>query len=108
MAKRVQSLAQVLVERFDGDPAAVWNGASDGADLVQRVSTLPGFGNQKARIFVALLGKQFGVRPPGWRAAAGDYGDEGAHRSVADIVDDDSLSQVRAFKQQQKQAAKTP
>ena len=106
MAKRVQSLAQVLVERFDGDPATVWDGASDGADLVQRVSTLPGFGNQKARIFVALLGKQFGVRPPGWRAAAGDYGDEGAHRSVADIVDDDSLSQVRAFKQQLKAAAK--
>ena len=106
MAKRVQSLAQVLVERFDGDPAAVWDGASDGADLVQRISTLPGFGNQKARIFVALLGKQFGVRPPGWRAAAGDYGDEGVHRSVADIVDDDSLSQVRAFKQQLKAAAK--
>ena len=106
MAKRVQSLAQVLVERFDGDPAAVWNGASDGADLVQRVGTLPGFGEQKARIFVALLGKQFGVQPPGWRAAAGDYGADGAFRSVADIVDDDSLSQVRAFKQQLKAAAK--
>ena len=88
------------------DPAAVWSGAADGADLVQRVSTLPGFGDQKARIFVALLGKQFDVQPPGWRAAAGDYGDEGAHRSVADIVDDDSLSQVRAFKQQLKAAAK--
>ena len=106
MAKRVQSLAQVLVERFDADPAAVWKDATDGADLVQRVSTLPGFGDQKARIFVALLGKQFGVQPPGWQAAAGDYGEEGAHRSVADIVDDDSLSQVRAFKQQLKAAAK--
>jgi uncharacterized HhH-GPD family protein len=106
MAKRVQSLAQVLVERFDGDPAAVWNGASDGADLVQRVGTLPGFGEQKARIFVALLGKQYGVQPPGWRAAAGDYGAAGAFRSVADIVDDNSLSQVRAFKQQLKAAAK--
>jgi uncharacterized HhH-GPD family protein len=106
MAKRVQSLAQVLVDRFDSDPAAVWTGAGDGADLLLRVGTLPGFGEQKARIFVALLGKQFGVQPPGWRAAAGDYGADGTFRSVADVVDDDSLSRVRAYKQQMKAAAK--
>jgi uncharacterized HhH-GPD family protein len=106
MAKRVQSLAHVLVDRFDSDPAAVWTGAADGADLLRRVGTLPGFGEQKARIFVALLGKQFGVQPPGWRAAAGDYGADGTFRSVADVVDDDSLSRVRAYKQQMKAAAK--
>jgi uncharacterized HhH-GPD family protein len=106
MAKRVQALAQVLVERYDGDAAAVWIGAGSGSELVQRVGALPGFGAQKAKIFTALLGKQFGVRPRGWREAAGDYGVEGSLRSVADVVDAASLKAVRAFKQQAKAAAK--
>jgi uncharacterized HhH-GPD family protein len=106
MAKRVQHLAQVLVERFDADPASVWTGARDGRELLDRVSALPGFGEQKAKIFAALLGKQFGVRPPGWHEAAGDYGDVGSFRSVADVTDAESLKKVRAFKQQLKAAAK--
>jgi uncharacterized HhH-GPD family protein len=107
MAKRVQSLAQVLVERYDGDAAAIWTDARSGAELVQRIAALPGFGEQKAQIFTALLGKQLGVRPRGWRQAAGDYGADGAQRSVADVVDEDSLQKVRAFKKQQKAAAAT-
>ncbi len=106
MAKRVQALARVLVERFDGDAAAVWNAASSGPELLARLGTLPGFGEQKAKIFLALLGKQFGVRPKGWRQAAGAYGDAGSFRSVADVTDAASLSKVRAFKQQQKAAAR--
>ena len=106
MAKRVQELGRVLVERFDGEAATVWTGAKDGADLVQRVTSLPGFGAQKAKIFTALLGKQFGVRPPGWREASGDYGVDGSRRSIADVVDDESLKAVRAFKQQLKAAAR--
>jgi uncharacterized HhH-GPD family protein len=106
MAKRVQDLARVLVERFDGDAATVWTGASSGAELVSRIAALPGFGEQKAKIFTALLGKQFGVRPRGWRQAAGDYGASGAQRSVADVVDAASLRSVRAFKQEQKAAAR--
>ena len=106
MAKRVQTLAQQLVTNYDGDAAAVWRGAGTGAELVQRVGALPGFGEQKAKIFTALLGKQLGVHPRGWREAAGDYGADGVHRSVADVVDADSLEAVRAFKKQQKAAAK--
>ena len=106
MAKRVQELARVLVERYDGDAATVWTGAVDGADLVTRLQTLPGFGEQKARIFAALLGKQLGVQPPGWRSAAGTYGEDGSFRSVADVVDDSSLVKVRSYKQEQKAAAK--
>jgi uncharacterized HhH-GPD family protein len=106
MAKRVQELAQVLVERYDGDAAAIWRDARDGNELVARVGALPGFGAQKAKIFTALLGKQFGVQPTGWREAAGDYGADGALRSVADVVDAASLKAVRAFKQQMKAAAK--
>ena len=106
MAKRVQALAQTLVERYDGDAAAVWTGAGSGSELVQRVGALPGFGPQKAKIFTALLGKQFGVRPRGWREAAGDYGAEGSLRSVADVVDTKSLKAVRTFKQQAKAAAR--
>ncbi|WP_375477916.1 HhH-GPD-type base excision DNA repair protein [uncultured Jatrophihabitans sp.] len=107
MAKRVQALAQLLVERYDGDAEAVWTGAADGPDLVRRIGGLPGFGEQKAKIFAALLGKQFDVRPNGWREAAGDYGADGATRSIADVVDDASRKAVRSFKQQQKAAAKS-
>ena len=106
MAKRVQTLAKQLVERYDGDAAAVWQGAGSGDELVKRVGALPGFGEQKAKIFTALLGKQYDVRPRGWRQAAGDYGVDGSLRSVADVVDTASLKQVRAFKQQMKAAAK--
>jgi len=106
MAERTQKLARTIVEDFDGDPASVWTGAADGADLVARVATLPGFGAQKAKIFTALLGKQFGVQPRGWRAAAGDFGKQGSRLSVADIVDADSLVKVREHKKQMKAAAK--
>jgi uncharacterized HhH-GPD family protein len=107
MAKRVQALAAVIVERYDGDSAAVWMRAADGADLVHRVAALPGFGEQKAKIFAALLGKQFGVQPSGWREASGAFGERGSFRSVADVVDAMSLAKVRTYKQQQKAAAKS-
>ena len=106
MAKRVQQLCRGLVEKYDGDAATVWNTAATGHELVSRMAGLPGFGQQKAKIFTALLGKQFGVRPSGWREAAGAYGETGSHRSVADVVDAASLQKVRSFKQQQKAAAK--
>jgi uncharacterized HhH-GPD family protein len=106
MAKRVQALCQYLVERYDGDAEAIWRDVSDGKELLKRLNDLPGYGKQKAQIFLALLGKQFGVQPDGWRAAAGAYGEEGSHRSIADVVDEDSLRQVRSFKQEMKAAAK--
>jgi uncharacterized HhH-GPD family protein len=106
MAARTQALCQAIVAEYGGDAAAVWSTAGSGAELCKRMSALPGFGEQKAKIFVALLGKQLGVRPPGWREAAGAYGDEGAYRSVADITDSESLARVRSYKQAVKAAAK--
>jgi uncharacterized HhH-GPD family protein len=106
MATRAQELARVLVERYDGRADAVWADAPDGATLLRRLGELPGFGAQKAKIFLALLGKQCGVTPPGWREAAGAYGEDGARRSVADITGPTSLAEVRSTKQQAKQAAK--
>jgi uncharacterized HhH-GPD family protein len=105
-AKRIQEVCQVLVERYDGDAAALWIGVTSGADLVARVGQLPGFGKQKSQIFVALLAKQFDVTPDGWREATGVYGEEGSYRSVADITDDGSLAKVREYKQAAKAAAK--
>lgn len=105
MAGRTQELARALVERYDGRADAVWADVPDGATLLRRLRELPGFGAQKAAIFLALLGKQCGVTPPGWRQAAGDYGQEGARRSVADITDPASLAEVRTVKQAAKQAA---
>jgi uncharacterized HhH-GPD family protein len=106
MAARTQELARLVVAEYDGDAAALWTTASSGAELLKRVSALPGFGEVKAKIFVALLGKQLGVRPSGWRAAAGSFGDEGSYVSVADITDDESLGKVRSYKQALKAAAK--
>ncbi|MEX2561908.1 MAG: HhH-GPD-type base excision DNA repair protein [Nitriliruptoraceae bacterium] len=105
MAKRVQALAAHIVEEYDGDATRVWIQAADGRDLKRRMTSLPGFGDQKARIFIALLGKQCGVNPEGWQEAAGDYADDG-HRSIADVVDAESLAMVREFKQQKKAQAK--
>ncbi len=106
MAGRIQALARHVVDEYGGDTASVWTTAPTGADLLRRLRDMPGFGEQKARIFVALLGKQCGVRPEGWREAAGAYGEQGARRSVADVVDASTLAEVRAFKQQQKAAAR--
>jgi uncharacterized HhH-GPD family protein len=106
MAGRTQDLCRLIVERYDGRPENLWAEAPDGVTLLRRIGELPGFGAQKAKIFLALLGKQYGVTPPGWREAAGDYGLEGSRRSVADITGPESLVEVRAFKQEQKQAAK--
>jgi uncharacterized HhH-GPD family protein len=106
MAARVQQMCRHLVEVYDGDAAAVWADARTGEELLARLRALPGFGEQKAKIFLALLGKQLGVRPRGWREVAGVYGEDGAKRSVADITGPDSLLEVRAYKQQMKAAAK--
>lgn len=105
MAARLQELARVVVEEYDGDTSRLWGEAKDGKDLLRRVQALPGFGKQKAQIFVALLAKQHGVRPAGWEGVVGDYALAG-HRSVADVVDADSLQKVRDFKKQKKAAAK--
>ncbi len=106
MARRVHELCNLIVSEYDSDPAAIWTTAADGKDLYKRIKALPGFGEMKAGIFVALLAKQFGVRPPGWEAVAGDYGQTGSFLSVADIVDAASLGKVRAYKAQKKAAAK--
>lgn len=107
MAKRVQALAGYVVEHYDGRTDSLWTqGAPDGKEVLKRLKALPGFGDQKARIFLALLGKQLGVQPARWREAAGAYADDGARRSIADVVDDESLQEVRSFKKAAKAAAK--
>lgn len=106
MAGRIQALATVVRDEYDGDASRIWSDASTGAELFDRIKKLPGFGEQKAKIFVALLAKQLDVRPDGWDKAAGDYSEEGSFRSVADVVDGDSLQKVRDFKKAAKAAAK--
>ena len=106
MAARTQAVCRLLVERYDGRAEGLWADVPDGATLLKRIGELPGFGAQKARILVALLGKQYGVTPPGWREAAGDYGPEDSRRSGADVTGPESLAEVRQFKQEQKAAAK--
>ncbi|MFC8871477.1 HhH-GPD-type base excision DNA repair protein [Streptomyces sp. NPDC057148] len=106
MAGRVQQLCRYLVETYDGDAEAVWRGVGSGKELLKRLQDLPGFGKQKAQIFLALLGKQLGVRPEGWREAAGAYGEPDSFRSVADITGPESLTKVRAYKQEAKAKAK--
>ena len=107
MAARVQSLCQALVVEWGGDAAALWTeGDPDGPTVLKRLKALPGFGEQKAKIFLALLGKQYGFTGAGWREASAPYGEEGAHRSVADIVSPESLTLVREHKRAMKAAAK--
>ncbi|AHD22392.1 Fe-S cluster assembly protein HesB [Rhodococcus pyridinivorans] len=108
MGQRIQALCAAIVEDYDGDASALWtSGDPDGKEVLRRLKKLPGYGDQKARIFLALLGKQMGVRPEGWREAAGDYGHEDARRSIADVVDEQSLREVREFKKSMKVAKKS-
>jgi uncharacterized HhH-GPD family protein len=104
MAARIQQLARIVVDEYDGHADRLWTEADSGRELMRRLQALPGFGKQKAQIFTALLGKQLDVRPEGWETAAGDYAEPGAHRSVADVVDASSLEKVRAFKKEKKRA----
>ena len=106
MATRIQEVAAHILAEHGGDTASLWERATSGDELLGRVQAMPGFGPQKSAIFVALLGKQLGVQPEGWQAAAGDYAQAGAYRSVADVVDADSLVKVRRFKAESKAAAR--
>ncbi len=107
MGQRVHDLATAIVRDYGGDTGSIWAlGHPDGATILKRLKALPGFGDQKARIFLALLGKQRGLAAPGWREAAGDYGAEGVYLSIADVVDSESLGRVRAYKKEKKAAAK--
>ena len=107
MGQRVHDLAAAVVHDYDGDTAAIWSqGEPDGKEVLKRLKALPGFGDQKAKIFLALLGKQRGLTVDGWREAAGDYGKDGVHMSIADVTSADSLQQVRAYKKEKKAAAK--
>ncbi|CAI7980171.1 Fe-S cluster assembly protein HesB [Frankia sp. Hr75.2] len=106
MAQRTQKLCQIVIDSYDGDAARVWTAAADGKDLLKRVAALPGFGIQKAKIFVALLGKQLGVEAEGWREATAPFGEAGSYLSVADIVDQQSRDKVRDYKKQMKVAAR--
>lgn len=107
MAKRVHALAQYVVEHYDGKTERIWaEGNPDGKEVLKRLKALPGYGEQKAKIFLALLGKQLGVQPPGWQQAAGAYGEDGSRRSIADVTGPETLAEVRAFKKAAKAAAK--
>lgn len=97
MGKRCRDLCAHLVEHYDGDAAKVWETADDGEDLLGRLTELPGYGEEKARIFLAVLGKRLGVAPDGWEEAAVPFSDD-QPRSVADIGSEESLQEVRAFK----------
>lgn len=107
MGQRVHDLAAAVVSDYDGVTEAIWTRDDpDGATVLKRLKALPGFGDQKAKIFLALIGKQFGLSADGWREAAGEYGRPEARMSIADVVDADSMAQVRAYKKEKKAAAK--
>ncbi|MGF6821983.1 putative HhH-GPD family protein [Microbacterium sp. ZKA21] len=107
MAARVQTLCETLVNDWGGEASALWTeGDPSGAEVLKRLKALPGFGEQKAKIFLALLGKQYGFTGDGWREASAPYGENGSYRSVADIVSPESLTKVREHKKAMKAAAK--
>jgi uncharacterized HhH-GPD family protein len=105
MAARVQEVCRVVAEDYGGKTEAIWQGVTTGPELVGRLKALPGFGEHKAKIFTAFLGKQLGVTPEGWQAASSPFGDDGTFLSVADITDAETLDKVRATKKALKSKA---
>jgi uncharacterized HhH-GPD family protein len=106
MGKRAHKLATHIVDEYDGETEAIWTTAADAGDLYRRIKAMPGFGEEKSRIFLALLAKRFEVAPDGWREHAGPFGDTNP-RSAADVYDDASLQDVRAWKKAQKAKGKS-
>lgn len=108
MAKRVQALCREIADTYGGRAEAIWtDGDPDARQVLRRLKALPGYGDQKTRIFLALLAKQLGVQPAGWREATEPYGQEGTRRSIADVTGAQSLAEVRDFKKQAKRQAKS-
>jgi uncharacterized HhH-GPD family protein len=103
MGRRIHELCTVLTERYGGVAANVWTGVATGDELFRRLRELPGYGDEKSKIFLAILAKRQGVTPEGWRDAAGPFGDD-TPRSVADVHDQASLTAVREWKQARKAA----
>lgn len=106
MAKRIQEVCRALVADYGGRAEAVWEGVASGAEVLRRLKALPGFGEEKSKIFLAILAKRFGIRPDGWEEAAAPFSDE-VPRSVADVHDLESLAKVREWKKAKKAAGKT-
>jgi uncharacterized HhH-GPD family protein len=106
MAKRTHALCAHIVEHYDGEPGRLWQTTSDPKVLFDRLHALPGFGEEKAKIFLAILGKRLRVAPPGWEEYARPFSDE-QPRSVADVDSAESLTRVRAWKQAQKAKGRT-
>jgi uncharacterized HhH-GPD family protein len=105
MAKRVYELAGFITERYGGKAERIWKGVKDPTEVFDRLQELPGYGKQKAQIFLAILGKRLGVAPTGWEELSGAYGQPG-HRSIADVNGPGAVDKVRAFKQEMKKRAK--
>src|SRR5580658_10485946 len=105
MAKRVYELASFVTEQNGGRAERIWQGSKDPAELLARLRALPGYGPQKAQIFLAILGKRLGTAPSGWQELAGAYGQPG-HRSIADVDGPGAVDQVRSYKQEMKKKAK--
>jgi len=103
MARRIHAMCGVIASRYGGRGERIWDGVARADELVSRLRELPGFGEEKAQIFVALLGKRFGVQPKGWKQAAGVFSDRNP-RTVADITDEKTLLKVRAWKKAEKEA----
>jgi uncharacterized HhH-GPD family protein len=105
MGKRVYELARFVTERYDGRAERIWKGVADPKEVFDRLQELPGYGKQKAQIFLAILGKRLRVAPKGWEEVAGAYGQPG-HRSIADVDGPGAIDKVRAYKQEMKRKAK--
>jgi uncharacterized HhH-GPD family protein len=106
MAERVQALARIVVDQYGGNAASIWKKAKTGKELMSNVKALPGFGEQKAKIFIALLGKRLSVTPDGWDTVAGTFATPGSFMSIADIDSPEALLRVRQYKTEMKAAAK--
>jgi uncharacterized HhH-GPD family protein len=103
MGKRTHALCAYVVEHYDGDAAAIWRDAPSGEEVYRRLRELPGYGEEKSKIFLAILGKRLGLGPPGWEEAAAPFSDD-TPRSVADVESSESLERVREFKKARKAA----
>jgi uncharacterized HhH-GPD family protein len=106
MGRRIHAVCEQLVEEYDGDAARLWADVADAKELQRRLRALPGYGAEKTKIFIAILGKRLGVRPDGWEAVAAPFSDA-QPRSVADVSSPETLLEVRQWKKAMKAAKRS-
>jgi uncharacterized HhH-GPD family protein len=92
MAKRTQAVANYIVDTYDGETSGLWTDVADNDEFLKRLLAMPGFGDYKARVYAAVLARQFDIKPKGWDASLPEW------PNISEVTSDESRIDMKARK----------